>query len=126
MQQTLINQMDELVKNLTLNKHEQVEYRIGSENNTQRLSVVLFGDEFDKISNQLEEFVKQMEICQFPNSSYAICHHPEDPECKLYVYTFQINKSLTEEYYLRFIFLKGIRDSVVDLGDYPVLKQVKF
>ena len=53
MQKTLINQMDELVKNLTLNKHEQVEYRIGSENNTQRLSIVLFGDEFEKISNQL-------------------------------------------------------------------------
>lgn len=80
----------------------------------------------ETLINQLEELVKQMDICKLPGSSYAICHHPEDKECKLYVYSFQTSSAFTEARYSKFVFLKGIRNNPVDLDDYPVVKQVKF
>lgn len=126
MQQTLINQIEELIDNLHRNKNDNMEFRIIFGDNFKSRLTVLFEDEFDKITHQLEEWIKQMEICQFPDSSYAICRHPDDENTKLYVFNFQVSQSLTEARYNRFVFLKGIRDSKVDLDDYPVLKQVKF
>lgn len=126
MQQTLISQIEELIDNLHRNKNDNMEFRIIFGDNFKSRLTVLFEDEFDKISNQLEEWTKQMEICQFPDSSYTICHHPDDENTKLYVFNFQVSQSLTEARYNRFVFLKGIRDSKAHLDDYPVLKQVKF
>lgn len=126
MQQTLINQIEELIDNLHRNKNDNMEFRIVFGNDFKSRLTVLFEDEFDKITNQLEEWIKQMEICQFPDSSYTIFHYPEDENTKLYVFNFQVSQSLTEVRYKRFVFLKGIRDSKVDLDDYPILKQVKF
>lgn len=126
MQETLINQIEELIDNLHRNKNDNMEFRIIFGNDFKSRLIVLFEDEFDKISSQLEELTKQMDICKLPGSSYAICHHPDDENTKLYVFNFQVSQSLTEARYNRFVFLKGIRDSKVDLDDYPVLKQVKF
>lgn len=126
MQETLIKQIEELIDNLHRNKNDNMEFRIIFGDDFKSRLTVLFEDEFDKISNQLEELTKQMETCQFPDSYYAICRHPEEEDCKLYVFSFQVSQSLTEARYNRFVFLKGIRDSKVDLDDYPVLKQVKF
>lgn len=126
MQQTLINQMDELIDNLHRNKNDNMEFRIIFGDDYKSNLVVLFEDEFDKISNQLEEFEKQMEICKFPDSSYAICHHPDDKDCKLYVYSFQTSESLTVARYSKFAFLKGIRNNKVSVDDYTLIKQVKF
>ena len=126
MQETLIKQIEELIDNLHRNKNDNMEFRIIFGDDFKSRLTVLFEDEFDKISNQLEELTKQMEICQFPDSYYAICRHPKEEDCKLYVFSFQVSQSLTEARYNRFVFLKGIRDSKVDLDDYPVLKQVKF
>lgn len=126
MQETLIKQIEELIDNLHRNKNDNMEFRIIFGDDFKSRLVVLFEDEFDKIFNQLEELTKQMEICQFPDSYYAICHHPDDKDCKLYVYSFQTSSSFTEARYSKYVFLKGIRNNSVDLDDYPVLKQVKF
>lgn len=126
MQETLINQMEEMIGILRRNKNDNMEFRIVFGNNFKSRLTVLFGEEFDKISNQLEELVKQMDICKLPGSSYAICHHPEDKDCKLYVYSFQTSSSFTEASYSKFVFLKGIRNNPVNLDDYPLVKQVKF
>ena len=126
MQQTLINQIKELIDQLHRNKNDNMEFRIIFGDDFKSRLTVLFGEEFDKISNQLEELAKQVDICKFPDSYYAICRHPDDENTKLYVFNFQVSQSLTEARYNRFVFLKGIRDSKVDLDDYPVLKQVKF
>lgn len=126
MQETLINQLEELINKLQQNKNDNMEFRIVFGHDFKSRLTVLFGEEFDKISNQLEELVKQMDICKLPGSSYAICHHPEDKECKLYVYSFQTSSAFTEARYSKFVFLKGIRNNPVDLDDYPVVKQVKF
>lgn len=126
MQETLINQIEDLIKSLERNKNDNMEFRTVFGHNFNSRLTVLFGDEFDKISNQLEELVKQMDICKLPGSSYAICHHPEDKDCKLYVYSFQTSSAFTEARYSKFVFLKGIRNNPVDLDDYPLVKQMKF
>lgn len=126
MQETLINQIEELIANLRRNKNDNMDFRMVFGHDFKSRLTVLFGEEFDKISNQLEELMKQMDICKLPGSSYAICRHPDDENTKLCVFNFQVSRSLTEARYNRFVFLKGIRDSKVDLDDYPVLKQVKF
>lgn len=126
MQETLINQIEELIDNLQRNKNDNMEFRMVFGHDFKSRLTVLFGEEFDKISNQLEELVRQMDICKLPGSSYAICHHPEDKDCKLYVYSFQTSSAFTEARYSKFVFLKGIRNNPVDLDDYPLVKQVKF
>ena len=126
MQETLIKQIEELIDNLHRNKNDNMEFRMVFGHDFKSRLTVLFGEEFDKISNQLEELAKQMDICKLPGSSYAICHHPEDKDCKLYVYSFQTSSSFTEASYSKFVFLKGIRNNPVDLDDYPLVKQVKF
>lgn len=126
MQEALINQIEDLIKSLERNKNDNMEFRTIFGHDFKSRLTVLFGEEFDKISNQLEELVKQMDICQLPGSSYAICHHPEDKDCKLYVYSFQTSSSFTEARYSKFVFLKGIRNNPVDVDDYPLVKQVKF
>lgn len=126
MQETLIKQIEELIDSLHRNKNDNMEFRMVFGDDFKSRLTVLFGEEFDKISNQLEELVKQMDICKLPGSSYAICHHPEDKDCKLYVYSFQTGSAFTEARYSKFVFLKGIRNNPVDLDDYPVVKQMKF
>lgn len=126
MQETLINQLEELIANLRRNKNDNMEFRMVFGHDFKSRLTVLFGEEFDKISNQLEELVKQMDICQLPGSSYAIYHHPDDKDCKLYIYSFQTSSVFTEARYSKFVFLKGIRNNPVDLDDYPLVKQVKF
>ena len=126
MQESLIHQIEELIVNLHRNKNDNMEFRMVFGHDFKSRLTVLFGEEIDKISNQLEEFAKQMDICKLPGSSYDICHHPEDKDCKLYVYSFQTSSSFTEARYSKFVFLKGIRNNPVDLDDYPLVKQVKF
>ena len=126
MQESLINQIEELIVNLHRNKNDNMEFRMVFGHDFKSRLTVLFGEEIDKISNQLEEFAKQMDICKLPGSSYAICQHPEDKDCKLYVYSFQTSSAFTEARYSKFVFLKGIRNNPVDLDDYPLVKQVKF
>ena len=116
MQETLINQLEELINKIQQNKNDNMEFRMVFGHDFKSRLTVLFG----------EEFVKQVDICKLPGSSYAICHHPDDKDCKLYVYSFQTSSAFTEARYSKFVFLKGIRNNPVDLDDYPVVKQVKF
>ena len=106
MQETLINQLEELIANLRRNKNDNMEFRMVFGHDFKSRLTVLFEDEFDKISNQLEELVKQMDICKLSGSSYAICHHPDDKDCKLYVYSFQTSSAFTEARYSKFVFFK--------------------
>lgn len=126
MQQTLINQIEDFIESLRSNKNDNIEFRVVFGDDFKSNLIVLFEDEFDKISDSLKEFEKQMDVGQFPDSYYAICQHPEIEETKLKVFSFQIAQSPTEARYRRFTFLKGIRNINVNLGDYLVQKQVKF
>lgn len=126
MQQTLINQIEDFIESLRSNKNDNIEFRVVFGDDFRSNLIVLFEDEFDKISDSLKEFEKQMDVGQFPDSYYAICQHPEFEETKLKVFSFQISQSPTEARYRRFAFLKGIRNITVNLDDYLVQKQVKF
>ena len=126
MQQTLINQIEDFIESLRSNKNDNIEFRVVFGDDFRSNLIVLFEDEFDRISDSLKEFEKQMDVCQFPDSSYAICQHPEIEETKLKVFSFQTAQSPTEASYRRFVFLKGIRNITVNLDDYLVQKQVKF
>lgn len=126
MQQTLINQIEDFIESLRSNKNDNIEFRVVFGDDFRSNLVVLFEDEFDKISDSLKEFEKQMDAYQFPDSYYAICQHLEIEETKLKVFSFQTDRSPAKASHLRFVFLKGIRNITVDLNDYLVQKQVKF
>lgn len=126
MQQSLINQIEDFIESLRSNKNDDIEFRVVFGDDFRSNLIVLFEDEFDKISDSLKEFEKQMDVYQFPDSYYAICHHPEIEETKLEEFSFQTAQSPTEARYRRFVFLKGVRNITVDLDDYLVQKQVKF
>nr|DAS66560.1 MAG TPA: hypothetical protein [Bacteriophage sp.] len=126
MQQSLINQIEDFVESLKSNKNDNIEFRIVFGDDFKSDLIVLFEDEFDKISDSLKEFEKQMDVGQFPDSYYAICQHPEIEETKLKVFSFQTARSPAKASHRRFVFLKGVRNITVDLNDYLVQKQVKF
>lgn len=126
MQETLINQIEDFIESLRSNKNDNIEFRVVFGDDFRSNLIVLFEDEFDKISDSLKEFEKQMDACQLPGSYYAICHHPEIEETKLKVFSFQTDRSPNKASHRRFVFLKGIRNITVDLNDYLIQKQVKF
>ena len=61
MQQTLINQIEDLIDNLHRNKNDNMEFRMVFGHDFKSRLTVLFGEEFDKISNQLEELIQYVE-----------------------------------------------------------------
>lgn len=126
MQQSLINQIEDFVESLKSNKNDNIEFRIVFGDDFKSDLIVLFEDEFDKISDSLKEFEKQMDVGQFPDSYYAICQYSEIEETKLKVFSFQTARSPAKASHRRFVFLKGVRNITVDLNDYLVQKQVKF
>lgn len=126
MQQSLVNQIEDFIESLRSNKNDNIEFRVVFGDDFRSNLIVLFEDEFVKISDSLKEFEKQMDVGQFLNSYYAICQHPEIEETKLKVFSFQTARSPAKASHRRFVFLKGIRNITVNLDDYLVQKQVKF